>query len=37
MRPTPIKGTQKRAPGTATRRTRHAELLILCARMDFNP
>ncbi len=25
------------AGGDASRRTRHAELLILCARIDFNP
>ncbi len=23
--------------GGATRRSRHAELLVLCARIDFNP
>ena len=28
----------KSAPGrTRTGRTRHADLLILCARVDFNP
>jgi hypothetical protein len=26
-----------RAGETASARTRHAELLILCARIDFNP
>jgi hypothetical protein len=26
-----------RAGGTASAQTRHAELLILCARIDFNP
>jgi hypothetical protein len=30
-------GPATNAGGDASRRTRHAELLILCARIDFNP
>ena len=28
---------ERRYHNSATGRTRHAELLILCARIDFNP
>ena len=34
---TQISGDTIAAPGVSARRTRHAELLILCARIGFNP
>ena len=34
---TQISGDSIATPGISARRTRHAELLILCARIGFNP